>query len=129
MDVKPIKTKKIYEEIVEQIKELFAQGDLKPGDKLLSEREFAERLQVSRASVREALSALEAMGLIEIKPGEGTFIRQMGVSSIIEPLALLLLMEKDQVFELFELRKILEVEAADWQPYGPRLKMWNVCLR
>lgn len=112
MDVKPIKTKKIYEEIVEQIKELFAQGDLKPGDKLLSEREFAERLQVSRASVREALSALEAMGLIEIKPGEGTFIRQMGVSSIIEPLALLLLMEKDQVFELFELRKILEVEAA-----------------
>ncbi len=112
MDVKPIKTKKIYEEIVEQIKELFAQGDLKPGDKLLSEREFAERLQVSRASVREALSALEAMGLIEIKPGEGTFIRQKGVSSIIEPLALLLLMEKDQVFELLELRKILEVEAA-----------------
>lgn len=112
MDLKPIRTKKIYVEIVEQIKELFATGKLGPGDKLLSERELAERLQVSRASVREALSALEAMGLLEIRPGEGTFIRQTNVDSIIEPLALLLLVEKDQIRELYEVRKIMEVEAA-----------------
>lgn len=112
MDLKPIRTKKIYVEIVEQIKELFATGNLRPGDKLLSERELAERLQVSRASVREALSALEAMGLLEIRPGEGTFIRQTNVDSIIEPLALLLLVEKDQIRELYEVRKIMEVETA-----------------
>ncbi|MFA5535985.1 MAG: FadR/GntR family transcriptional regulator [Bacillota bacterium] len=112
MDLKPIRTKKIYMEIVEQIKELFASGNLRPGDKLLSERELAERLQVSRASVREALSALEAMGLLEIRPGEGTFIRLTSVDSIIEPLALLLLVEKDQVRELYEVRKIMEVETA-----------------
>ncbi len=112
MDLKPIRTKKIYMEIVEQIKELFASGNLRPGDKLLSERELAERLQVSRASVREALSALEAMGLLEIRPGEGTFIRLTSVDGIIEPLALLLLVEKDQVRELYEVRKIMEVETA-----------------
>jgi GntR family transcriptional regulator, transcriptional repressor for pyruvate dehydrogenase complex len=61
---KPIKTRKIYEEIVEQIRQLIKDGELNPGDRLLSERELCERLQVSRASVREALSALEIMGLI-----------------------------------------------------------------
>lgn len=112
MDLKPIRTKRIYVRIVEQIKQLFASGDLRPGDKLPSERDLAERLQVSRASVREALSALEAMGLLEIRPGEGAFIRQISVDSIIEPLALLLLMEKDKTWELLEVRKMMEIKAA-----------------
>jgi GntR family transcriptional repressor for pyruvate dehydrogenase complex len=112
MDLKPIRTKRIYVRIVEQIKQLFASGDLRPGDKLPSERDLAERLQVSRASVREALSALEAMGLLEIRPGEGAFIRQISVDSIIEPLALLLLMEKDKTWELLEVRKMMEIKTA-----------------
>jgi len=109
---KPIKTKKIYEEIVEQIRQLIKDGELNPGDRLLSERELCERLRVSRASVREALSALEIMGLIEVRPGEGTFIRQTSVDSIIGPMALILSMEKDSIMELLEVRKVLEVEAA-----------------
>ena len=56
---RPVKTKKVYEEIIEQIKKLIVDGQLQPGDKLLSERELSERLNVSRASVREAFSALE----------------------------------------------------------------------
>ncbi|HWJ02446.1 MAG TPA: FadR/GntR family transcriptional regulator [Verrucomicrobiae bacterium] len=112
MELKPIKTKKIYEEIVEQIKQLIQDGDLCPGDKLLSERELSERLKVSRASVREALSAMEIMGLVEVKSGEGTFIRQTNIDSIIGPMALILSMEKDSIMELMEVRKMLEVEAA-----------------
>lgn len=112
MELKPIKTRKIYEEVVEQIRQLIQEGELQSGDKLLSERELSERLKVSRASVREALSALELMGLVEIKPGQGTFIRQANVDSIIGPMALILSMEKDIIFELLEARKILEVEAA-----------------
>lgn len=112
MNLKPIRVKRIYVEIVDQIKELFATGNLRPGDKLPSERDLAERLQVSRASVREALSALEAMGLLEVRHGEGTFIRETGVDNIIEPLALLLMMERDKSRELFEVRKMMEVEAA-----------------
>jgi len=109
---KPIRPKKIYEQIVEQVKAMIVEGNLKPGDRLPSEREMADRLNVSRASVREALSALHLVGLVEIKSGEGTFIRQTDVDSIVEPLALALLMERDTDGEILEVRKGLEVEAA-----------------
>lgn len=112
MDFKPIQQQKIYEQIVEQITVMISEGNLKPGDKLPAERVLAENLNVSRASVREALSALHLLGLLEIKSGEGTYIKQSDVNSIIQPLALLLLMEQDTVFEILQVRKGLEVEAA-----------------
>ncbi|ABZ84900.1 transcriptional regulator, GntR family [Heliomicrobium modesticaldum Ice1] len=112
MELRPIRTKKIYEEIVVQIKELVKSGNLKAGDRLLSERELAENLKVSRAAVREALSALEAMGIVDIKPGDGAFIRQPSENGVIEPLAMLLLVEKDLPRQILEVRKIMEVGAA-----------------
>jgi len=110
--LKPIKTKKIYEQIVDQIGKLVAGGQLKPGDRLPSERELVERFQVSRASIREAISALEMMGLIEVRSGEGTYIRQVNIDSVVAPLAWMLFIEKDTDLELYEARKILEVQAA-----------------
>ena len=112
MILKPIKTKKIYEQIVEQIGLLVADGQLKPGDRLPSERELVERFQVSRASIREAISALEMMGLIEVRSGEGTYIRQVNIDSVVAPLAWMLFIEKDTDLELYEVRKILEVQAS-----------------
>lgn len=110
--LKPIKTRKIYEQIVDQIAQLVAEGHLKPGDRLPSERELVERFQVSRASIREAISALEMMGLIEVRSGEGTYIREVNVDSVVAPLAWMLFIEKDTELELYEARKILEVQAA-----------------
>lgn len=110
--LKPIRTRKIYEQIVDQIGQLVAQGQLKPGDRLPSERELVERFQVSRASIREAISALEMMGLIEVRSGEGTYIRQVNIESVVTPLAWMLFIEKDTDLELYEARKILEVQAA-----------------
>ena len=112
MDFKPIQQQKIYEQIVEQIRVMITEGNLKPGDRLPAERVLAENLNVSRASLREALSALHLLGLLEIKSGEGTYIKQSDVNSIIQPLALLLMMERDTVVEILEVRKGLEVEAA-----------------
>ena len=112
MIIKPIKTRKIYEQIVDQIGQLVAEGHLKPGDRLPSERELVERFQVSRASIREAISALEMMGLIEVRSGEGTYIRQVNIDSVVAPLAWMLFIEKDTDLELYEARKILEVQAA-----------------
>jgi GntR family transcriptional regulator, transcriptional repressor for pyruvate dehydrogenase complex len=111
LDLKPIKTRKIYEEIVEQIRELVSRGDLKPGDRLPSERDLVERLKVSRASIREALSALEMMGLLEVRSGEGTYVRKIRSESVVAPLAWMLSMEKGTVLELLEVRKTLEVQA------------------
>ncbi len=109
---KPVKTKKVYEEVIEQIKQLIVIGELQPGDKLLSERELSERLNVSRASIREAFSALEIMGIITIRPGEGSFVRQVSFEGMLEPLSFLLHVNIDDAMNLLEVRKTLEVEIA-----------------
>jgi len=109
---KPVKTRKVYEEIVQQVKDLIANGTLRPGDRLISERELADKLRVSRASVREAFSVLESMGIIESRPGEGTFVRETTTDSIVEPLALMVVRDRDTGFALLEVRKILEAESA-----------------
>ena len=109
---KPVKIKKIYEEVIEQIKKLIIDGKLQPGDKLMSERQLAETLSVSRASVREAFTALGVMGIINIRPGEGSFVREASYESMIEPLSFLLQGDIDNVMQLLEVRKILEMEIA-----------------
>jgi len=111
VELKPIKTRKIYEEIIDQLKQLIVSGQLKPGDRLPSERDLVESLRVSRASIREALSALEMMGLLEVRSGEGTYVRELKPESVVEPLSWMLSMEKGTVLELLEVRKILEVQA------------------
>jgi GntR family transcriptional repressor for pyruvate dehydrogenase complex len=114
VDLKPIKTRKIYEEIVEQIKQLILDGQIKPGDKLPSERLLVESFKVSRASIREALSALEMMGLIEVKTGEGAYIRQLQADSMAASITWALSMEKGSVLELLEVRRMMEVQAAGY---------------
>lgn len=106
--VEPIKSTRIYAEIVRQVKALIAEGRLKSGDQLPPERDLAEKFMVSRTSVREALRVLESLGLIEIRPGEGTFVKEVSVESLIEPLALVILTQKAAAAELFEARRLLE---------------------
>lgn len=69
-----IHSSRLYEQIIEQIQNLVLAGTLRPGDKLPSERELAEQFGVSRTAVREAVKALREKGLVEIRPGRGTFI-------------------------------------------------------
>ncbi len=83
----PIKPKKISEEIVEQIKQLISSGDLKPGERVPSERELATMLGVSRPSVREAIMILEAMGFLESRQGGGTYVRSLTERTIADPLS------------------------------------------
>jgi GntR family transcriptional repressor for pyruvate dehydrogenase complex len=109
---KPIKTRKIYEEIVDQLKIMLTDGELRPGDKLPSERDMSESLGVSRASVREALTTLEAIGILEIKPGEGTFVRQTSDAETFAPLTLVLAIERNSKAQLMEVRRVLETEMA-----------------
>jgi DNA-binding FadR family transcriptional regulator len=106
--VEPVSSTRIYKEIVRQIRTLISEGKLRSGDRLPPERDLAERFRVSRASVREALRALEAMRLIQIRFGEGTFVREIAVDSLVEPLALVILTSREAVGELFEARRLLE---------------------
>jgi GntR family transcriptional repressor for pyruvate dehydrogenase complex len=112
MDLAPIKSTRIYEEIVRQVKAMISEGRLKGGDRLPPERDLAEKFVVSRTSVREALRALESLGLVEIRPGEGTFVRQVSIESLVEPLALLMVSQREAIGELFEARRLLEPSLA-----------------
>jgi GntR family transcriptional repressor for pyruvate dehydrogenase complex len=112
MGIAPIKSTRIYEEIIRQVKHMIGEGRLKSGDQLPPERDLAEKFVVSRTSVREALRALESLGLVEIRPGEGTFVREVSVETLIEPLALVMASQRAALSELFEARRLLEPSIA-----------------
>lgn len=65
----PIQKQRNFEEILVQLQAAFVNGDLSPGDRLPAERELAEQFSVSRTSVREALRVLEALGVVQVRPG------------------------------------------------------------
>lgn len=109
MEIKSIQTKKIYKNIVEQIIYLIRDGSLKCGDRLPPERALAEMLDVSRASLREALSVMEIMGIVDIRPGEGSFVSDFNVQPFISLVLPLILKDEGVENELIEFRKILEV--------------------
>lgn len=108
----PVKNTKVYEVIMEEIKDIVKKGELKSGEKLPSERELADKLEVSRTSVREALKALTMIGLIESKHGEGNFIKSNFENSLLEPLSIVFLLIGSKNEDIIELRRIIEPEAA-----------------
>ncbi|KAJ53516.1 GntR family transcriptional repressor for pyruvate dehydrogenase complex [Clostridium tetanomorphum] len=108
----PIRNTKVYEQVIFQIKDMIDRGILKKGDKLPSEREMVEKLQVSRTSIREALRSLEIIGLIESRQGEGNFIRSSFENSLIEPLSIMFMLQDSKSEEILELRISIERETA-----------------
>jgi GntR family transcriptional repressor for pyruvate dehydrogenase complex len=86
---------------------------LKPGDRLPSERELSERLQAGRSSVREVLRALELLGLIETRRGEGTFLQPYHTHHLVELLANYILRDNKSRKDLLEMRILLETGAID----------------
>jgi GntR family transcriptional repressor for pyruvate dehydrogenase complex len=108
---KPIKHVKVSDEIVDQIRNLISQGKLKPGDRLLPERELIREFDVSRPSLREALNSLITMGFLEVK-GKRTFIKSVASESMQNPLSLLIKADTQKLFDLIEVRKAIEVWGA-----------------
>lgn len=106
-DFEVIRRNKVYEEVAKQIERLILKK-LKPGDKLPSERELAEMLQVSRSSIRDAIRGLELMGLVEPRQGAGTIIRELSAEALVNPFANALKHRRELVSELLDFRKMLE---------------------
>jgi len=104
-----IHTKKVYMKIVEQVRDLIKEGRLKPGDKLPPEQVLAEEFGTSRPSVREALSALEILGITESRGGKGNFIKDNLTPRSYEQ-KFRELEEEESPFELLEARKAVEIE-------------------
>ena len=75
MPIKKMENPRLYRQIADQLIKLIDNNEFPPGSRLPAERELAEQLQVSRASVREALIALEVIGLVEVKVGNGVIVK------------------------------------------------------
>lgn len=114
MQLKPIKPSKISDAIAEQLKDLIRGGNVKPGEKLPSERELVDQLGVSRPSVREALLKLQAMGMITSRQGGGTYVSDVLAPSIVNPLADLMRDNPEAVSDVLECRHGLEELAASY---------------
>ena len=109
--LKTIKIKRITEEIVTQIRDHIANGGLKAGDRLPSERDMAQQLGVSRPTVREALQVLEHTGFVQIIQGSGTFIRDIGKRSLTDPLQALIVGSDQRYCDVYEFRNAIETWA------------------
>lgn len=104
-----------FEDIVGQIQRAIRQGELKPGDRLPSEREMQRVFGVSRATVREAIRVLEATGLISVRHGQaGAVINEVSAHLVHEPLDLILRTRGVTNEEIWEIRLVLETATARW---------------
>ena len=101
------KNKSIY--VAEQIIQAIRNVDYKPREKLPPERTLAEAMGVSRSSVREALSALQVLNVVESRPGDGTYVRSFAGALDLESQGLALLAKSDSPFMIFEARKAFEM--------------------
>ena len=81
-----IRQKTVVEQVMEQIKELIASGKYKPGDKLPTEHELAEKFGIGRSSIREAIKIFNYLGVLKSKAAKGTFLSDRGNISAEAPL-------------------------------------------
>jgi DNA-binding FadR family transcriptional regulator len=109
----PIKAKRAFEEVCEQVRREVALGNLRPGDRLPPEREFAEQLGVSRTAIREALRSLENAGLVQCQQGMGggAFIRDRHSSTVTQAVSDMVLLGKIPNRNVTEARIILTEQA------------------
>ncbi|KQL55405.1 hypothetical protein AN964_07290 [Heyndrickxia shackletonii] len=87
---------------------MITEDQLLPGDKLPSERELSERLNVGRSSVREAFRALELLGLIETRRGEGTYLRDFTNHQLVELLSTFILQDSQVRQDVLETKALIE---------------------
>lgn len=110
-DLEPIRRSPLYEEVVDRLRTFIDVQQLRPGDRLLSERELAQRLGVSRTSVRQAMTALKVAGLVEIRHGDGVFLLR-SPEDIVPSLAQGLLDSHEKLPAVMEVREALEAQTA-----------------
>lgn len=107
MTIKRIKYHRVYEDVIEQIKNLIMEGNLAPGDVLPTERELAQAFGISRGTLREAFRILEREGLIDARPGGGRFLsKALDVAE--DKNRIMDNIERATIIELLEARELFE---------------------
>lgn len=102
---------KAYARVIEKVKTMILSGELKSGEKLPPEREFAEKLEVSRNSVREAIRIMDMMGIVSSQQGSGNYVTCEFQKSITETMAMMFVMDQVNDKQISQVRYSLEVLA------------------
>lgn len=98
---------------IAKIKTMIVDGELRPGDRLPPEKELAERLGLSRNSMREAVKALEVMHVLDVRRGDGTYVTSLSPSLLLDAFAFVIDMQGDEgLREVLAVRRVLEAHAA-----------------
>ena len=113
MPFHPVSSEKLSSAVVRQIEQLVLRGILRAGERLPSERELAERLQVSRPSLRDAIATLQEKGLLAAKPGAGIYIADVLGSAFSPALIELFARHDEAVFDYLSFRRDMEGLAAE----------------
>lgn len=98
--------------VAQRLLELFTGGTIQPGTRLPPERQLAASLEVGRSAVREALAALEVLGIVDVRPGSGTYLRGTASELLPKTLSWGILIGERSTSELIEVRSALEIFAA-----------------
>lgn len=106
----PVSRQRLYEQVLEQLRQYVTEQGLRAGDRLPPERELAARLGVSRVSVKQALVVLEVQGLVDVRHGGGTYLRRDSLQ--LEPVDALV-DRKRRLPDVLEAREALETKLAE----------------
>lgn len=106
--VKPIQRNRVSKQIEQQILALMRDGQLTIGERLPSERELSEMFSVSRASVREAMRSLEHLGVIDVRQGGGTFVREAGWRDLGSRITAVFAVHPNLLGDIYEARCVIE---------------------
>ncbi|MFH2092137.1 MAG: FadR/GntR family transcriptional regulator [Pseudomonadota bacterium] len=109
--MKPIKKVRLSESVIQAIKEMIIEDKFQPGDRFYSENELTKKLEVSRASIREAIRILEVTGQLSVKQGKGVFILNTNANNF-QPFVNWLKTNEQAILEHFEVRLIIEPKVA-----------------
>jgi GntR family transcriptional repressor for pyruvate dehydrogenase complex len=99
-------------EVTRRLLDYFTTGTLQPGDRLPPERQLAASMGVGRSAIREALAALELLGVVDVRPGSGTYLRGRASELLPQTLSWGMLIGTPKTRELIDVRHALEVQAA-----------------
>ena len=113
MPFHPVASEKLSAAVVRQVEQLILRGILRPGERLPAERELAERLAVSRPSLRDAIAQLQASGLLTAKPGAGVYVADVLGSAFSPALTELFARHDEAVFDYLSFRRDMEGLAAE----------------
>ncbi|WAH38040.1 FadR/GntR family transcriptional regulator [Alicyclobacillus dauci] len=111
MSLTPVQQSKTYELVIDRIKQAILDGSFPPGSRLPSVKSLSDTLGVGQAAVREAISALRVLNLVDVRQGDGTFVAQLDTRSIAQSIARREAMAQADVHALLELRMWIETGA------------------